>query len=99
MLLLARLSIATAAVAAVASLPVASAREGGVPRGGGRRQTLSERGTDKLPLGHSLAAVRRLGFIGRLRAGCELASPRPYVAPLRLPLIGSATFNGRKPTS
>src|SRR5215211_3342871 len=101
MLVLARVFAGLAATTIVA-LPVASAAVHGLPRGPGgrsRRQTLSEHGTRMLPIGAPLAKVRRLGFIGAVRAGCELASPRPYVAKLRLPLIGTATFDGGKPTS
>jgi len=60
---------------------------------------LTERGVDGLLLGRSLAAIRSRHLIGRLRKGCELASPRPYFAPLRAPLTGTATFSGRTPAS
>lgn len=60
---------------------------------------MSERGLPGLRLGGTLAAARAAGLIGPLTAGCELASPRPYVAPLRAPLAGTVEFNGRGPRS
>jgi hypothetical protein len=79
-----------AAVALVALAAVAAAAASAATR-------ISDHGLARLPLGTTLARARATGLIGRTGPGCELASPRPLVAPLRRPLVGSATFSGTAP--
>jgi len=85
-----RRRVALAGALLVAAAPASAAAPG---------QILTERGVRGLTLGRTLAAVRGDGLVGRLRPGCELASPRQWFGPLRPPLTGFATFSGRAAAS
>ena len=88
-----KLAVAATLAVAAALVPAQSSSSSA------SRYVLTERGTGRLLLGSSLGSIRARGLIGSLSPGCELAQPRPYVAPLRAPLVGTATFDGRKATS
>ena len=85
------MTIAGFAVVAITLSPVAASFADPAPA------VLTEVGVGRLRLGRPLAAIRADHLVGRVSAGCELASPRPVVAKLVAPLKGFATFSGTGP--